>query len=139
MRIDCHDDLKADVSMSPLIDCVFLLLIFFLVASMFRKVDRDIDVSLPVSESAIKMRPASDNVVIGITVAGDVFFEGAPSSMNDVHEHLKHLAATDRERRVRLDADADAPIFKVVEVLDACQFRGLNNVSIRAYDESYNR
>ncbi len=139
MQIAMNDEARAEVSMSPLVDCVFLLLIFFLVATMFKKDDRDIDVNLPNSNSAIKLRPDDNNIVVGIDAAGQVYFEGAPSSMNNLHASLENTAYLDPGRRIRLDADADAPIFKVVEVLDACQFRGLNNVAIRTYDESYNR
>lgn len=139
MRISIDDDLKAEVSMAPLIDCVFLLLVFFLVATMFKKDNRDIDVNLPTSKSAVKIRPDDNNIVIGIDARGRVYFEGAPSSMNNLHASLKYTAHFEPDRRIRFDADADAPIFKVVEVLDACQFYGLNNIAIRTYDESYNR
>ncbi len=139
MRIQSTDDVKAEVSMSPLIDCVFLMLIFFLVATMYKKRDRDIDVDLPVSQSAVKVRPDDNNVVIGIDEEGKVYLEGAMTTMNDLHSALEATAQTELNRRIRLDADADAPIFKVVEVLDTCQFRGLNNLAIRTYDESYNR
>ena len=48
---------EPEVSMSPLIDCVFLLLIFFLVSTMTKVKNRDISVDLPTSESAIKLKP----------------------------------------------------------------------------------
>ena len=139
MMINQQNEIKAEVSMSPLIDCVFLLLIFFLVATMFKKQNRDIDINLPISRSAIKVRPDDRNVVIGIDESGNVFLEGARSSMNDLHAFLESIARNEPNRRIRLDADAGAPIFRVVEVLDTCQFRGLNNLSIRTYDETYNR
>ena len=48
---------EPEVSMSPLIDCVFLLLIFFLVSTMTKVKNRDIPVDLPTSQSAVKLKP----------------------------------------------------------------------------------
>ena len=125
--------------MGPLIDCVFLLLIFFLVATMFKKENRDIDITPPESESAEKLPPDDQQKVVGINGAGDVFWQGVPLTRTDLHMRLREIAASDPERRIRLDADADAPFEIVAEVLDMCQFRGLSNVGIRTYDDRYNR
>ena len=130
---------KPDVSMGPLIDCVFLLLIFFLVATMYKKEDRDINIVPPESESAEKLPPDDKQTVVGIDELGEVFWQGAPVSRTDLHARLRELAAEDTGRRIRLDADAAAPFEKIVEVLDLCQFRGLSNVGIRTYDDRYNR
>lgn len=124
--------------MSPLIDCVFLLLIFFLVATMFKKENRDINIVPPESESAVKLPPDDKQTVIGIDAEGEVFWQGAPVTRTDLHARLRTLAEEDPVRRIRLDADANAPFEKVVELLDRCQFRGLTNVGIRTYDDRYN-
>lgn len=139
MRMVVEDDEKAEVSMGPLIDCVFLLLIFFLVATMLKKEDRDIDITPPVSQSAVKLPPDDKVLVIGINESGELFWQGAPSSLNELHERLKQVAAATPDRRIRLDADQATPFHRVVEVLNACQFRGLTNVGIRTYDKHYNR
>ncbi|MCB1134025.1 MAG: biopolymer transporter ExbD [Verrucomicrobiae bacterium] len=139
MKIDLQDNEHPEVSMSPLIDCVFLLLIFFLVASMTKVKDKDISVDLPKSEAAIKLRPHNDQVVIGITTDSEIYWEGAPCTTNFLLEQLRDLCVTDPERQIRIDMDQDAPFGRFVEVMDACQFYGLGNVGIRTYDESYNR
>lgn len=138
MRMIEEQTEDAEVSMSPLIDCVFLLLIFFLVATMLKQVDKDIDISLPDSGSAVKLPAEDDTLVIGIDATGGLYYEGAPTGRNDLHQYLREVAIATPERRIRLDADAAAPFHRVVEVLDACQFRGLNNVGIRTYDDQYN-
>ncbi len=125
--------------MGPLIDCVFLLLIFFLVATMYKKKDRDIDIVPPESSSAVKLPPDDDQLVIGINEIGEVYLQGDPISRTNLHAELRSLAEIDPERRVRLDAHFATPFEKVVEVLDACKFRGLANVGIRTYDDRYNR
>ena len=138
MRMRGRQRPDAEVSMGPLIDCVFLLLIFFLVATMMKKEDRDINILPPESSSAVKLPPDDDQVVVGIDFDGEVYWMGSPVSRTDLHERLKTQSIEDPERRIRLDADAEAPFESVVEVLDLCQFRGLSNVGIRTYDEKYN-
>jgi biopolymer transport protein ExbD len=125
--------------MSPLIDSVFLLLIFFLVATMFKKEDRDINILPPLSESAVRLPPDDKQMVVGIDAEGEVFWQGTAVSRTDLHARLRTLSIEEASRRVRLDADAEAPFEAVVEVLNLCQFRGLGNVGIRTYDERYNR
>ena len=129
---------KPDVSMGPLIDCVFLLLIFFLVATMYKKDNRDINIVPPESESAVKLPPDDKQTALGIDESGQVFWQGASITRTDLNARLRRLAVEHPERRIRLDADANAPFEKVVEILDLCQFRGLSNVGIRTYDDRYN-
>jgi biopolymer transport protein ExbD len=57
----------------------------------------------------------------------------------DLHARLRIQAADDPERRIRVDADAEAPFELVVEILDLCQFRGMGNIGIRTYDDRYNK
>lgn len=125
--------------MSPLIDAVFLLLIFFLVATMYKKDNRDIAITPPESRSAVKLLPEDETLVLGIDQAGELFWQGQPATLNEYHERLRDLSLIDPEKRIRLDADAQTPFWKIAEVMDIMQFRGMHNVGIRTYDDRYNR
>lgn len=140
MRISDQDENEFDVSLSPLIDCVFLLLIFFLLTTMLKKDNRDIAIDLPVSRSALDL-PADDrNTVLGIDASGGVHFNGVPSDLNELRVALKEVYMYNgSDHQIRLDADADCPGHYVVEVLDLCQFIGLSNLAVRTFDEFYNR
>ena len=139
MSILTEPDDEADVSMSPLIDCVFLLLIFFLVSTMTRKEDRDIDVMLPQSTSAAKVMPSDDFLVIGVASEGDLYLDGEQVTLNQLHLSLREIGLDHPDQYIRLDADETTPLHRIVEVLDVCQFNNLSNVGIRTYDEFYNR
>ena len=139
MRITPPEEEDVGVDLSPLIDCVFLLLIFFLVSTMIKKDNKNIAIDLPISESAVQLRPDDNVMVLGIDAACNVYFEGAPATLTQLHENLRHVAMATPGIRIRLDADAITPIHRIIEVLDICQFRGLHNVGIRTYDQSYNR
>ncbi|HAR67189.1 MAG TPA: biopolymer transporter ExbD [Lentisphaeria bacterium] len=139
MGIPRDDDERAEVSLSPLIDCVFLLLIFFLVSTMTRKEQRDIDIVLPESVSAEKQLPRDEHLVIGLDREGAVCRDGQQTSLNQLHAELREIALRNPDQVIRLDADQATPVHKVVEILDLCQFNALSNVGIRTYDEHYNR
>jgi len=128
-----------EIPMAPLIDAVFLLLIFFLVATMFRKQEKDIDITPPESTSAMRVLPDDAVVAIGIDEQGKVYWQGETTSRTLLHERLRALAEEDPTRQIRLDADHRTPFRNVAEVLDIIRFRGMSNVGIRTYDDRYGR
>ena len=130
---------EAEVAMGPLIDAVFLLLIFFLVATISKEDDRDVDLTPPRSVSDVRMLPAKDQVVIGIDAAGELYWQGRPTTLGGLHDELRTIAEANPDQRIRLDTDEATPYGRVVEVLDLLQFRRLGNVGIRTYDDRYNR
>ena len=129
----------AEVMMSPMIDAVFLLLIFFLVATMLKKEDRDIDITPPESSSAVRLLPDDETLVLGVGREGEFYWQGVTLTLDDLHQRLREVAIDDPTRQVRLDADHQTPFVYVVQVLDLTQFNGMQNVGIRTYDSRYNR
>ena len=125
-----------DISMSPLIDCVFLLLIFFLVSSMTKVRNKDIPVELPASEAAVRLRPSDNQSVIGIDRQGAFYWNGQPCTTNFLLEQLRDLCIADPGRRIRIDMDRDTPFGRFAEVMDACQFYDLSNIGISAYERT---
>ena len=131
-----HDHDDPDISMSPLIDCVFLLLIFFLVSSMTKVRNKDIPVELPVSEAAVRLRPSDRKSVIGLDAQGAFYWNGQPCTTNFLLEQLRGLCVTDPGRRIRIDMDRNAPFGRFAEVMDACQFYDLSNIGISANERT---
>ncbi|MDR3220184.1 MAG: biopolymer transporter ExbD [Dysgonamonadaceae bacterium] len=130
---------EPEVSMSPLIDCVFLLLIFFLVSSMTKVKNKDIAVDLPISQSAIKLKPDDKQAIVGLDNLGNFYWDGQTCSTNFLHEQLRSICIENPDRRIRIDMDKDSPFGRFTEIMDACQFYNLSNIGIRTYDENYNR
>jgi len=138
-RNQALDDESDEIAITPLIDAVFLLLIFFLVSTMIKKLNRDIAIDLPESVSAERLSPAGDNRVIGINADGEVFYEGQPTTLQSLHRNIRALGIDDPGVQIRLDVDRATPTHRVIEVLDLCRFNNLFQVGIRTYDEFYNR
>jgi len=139
MRVRRSNTINPEVGMSPLIDAVFLLLIFFLVATMIKKEDRDIDITPPESRSAVKVKPDDDVLVLGVDPRGEFFLQGDPLSFEELRSRLRAVAMDTPDKRIRFDADAKTPYYRVLQVTNQLQFLGLDNVGIRTYDDRYNR
>lgn len=135
MKIDLSDEEPMEVQMAPLIDCVFLLLIFFLVATTLKKIDRELPLELPESAAAVAAPRDEAMLVIALDAEGGLYLDGSPASTGMLHEQLRELGASDPERKIRIEGDRAAPFESLVEVLDLCNFEGLSNVRIRAQDE----
>jgi biopolymer transport protein ExbD len=123
-----------DVQMAPLIDCVFLLLIFFLVGATLKKSHREMELELPVSAAATKTKSETDTLIIEVARDGTVYLESEPLSKHLLLKRVREAAREAPNRRVRVDADRAAAFMHVCHLLDLLQFEGLNNVGVRTRD-----
>lgn len=123
---------SANVDMGPLIDMVFILLIFFVVTTNFNR-QTGVDVSKPKAQSAISQGQKS--MLIGITREGTIHVHGRQVSI----DRLKTLVAQETAKRPDLTiviiADQEAEIGKAVQVMDQCSLAGAQKVSIAADKE----
>lgn len=114
------------VDISPLIDVVFILLIFFIVTSVFIK-ETGVDIDKP---TAISAQNLSNNIVlIAITEQGDVVFDGSNIGVVGVRPLLEQILLAG-EKSVVIQADKSVPTALLVEVLDQAKLAGASNVNI---------
>lgn len=133
-----RDEEDVEVSMSPLIDCVFLLLIFFLVTAMLKKPNKDINIDLPTSNAAVEMDP-NDDTVIGLDEQGRYYLDGVATNKMEMRRQLEFIAMTNPNQGIRLDCDKKTKYRHLAEILDLCNFYQINNVGFRTYDQNYNQ
>ncbi len=131
MRVRLDQDDDVEVQMAPLIDCVFLLLTFFLVATTLKRIEKELPLDLPEAAASVSRRVEDDLTIVSIDWQGNLYLGSEPVGQGFLLETLRDLAATDRHHRVRLDADRNAPVWAAVQVLDMCNFEGLDNVGIK--------
>ncbi|MFO7655124.1 MAG: biopolymer transporter ExbD [Candidatus Krumholzibacteriia bacterium] len=124
---------RVDINMGPLIDMVFLLLIFFVVTTSFVK-EAGIDVQRSTAQTAeVKER---GNVMIGVSAEGQVFFEGKQVDVRSVRGLVERALAEDPESGVVVVADKASETGTVVQVMDQCRLAGAQTVSLAARRES---
>ncbi len=128
MRINLQDDEGIEVQMAPLIDCVFLLLIFFLVASTLKKIERELPLELPDAVLAAQEVPASDILTVSIDAQGRFYLGADPITVTILHEQLRQAAAENKDQPLRINADRTTPWHAVVQVLELAKFEGLTDV-----------
>jgi biopolymer transport protein ExbD len=121
-----------DIPLGPLIDMVFLLLIFFAVTTSFVK-EAGIDVQKATASTAeIK---GTANILIGLTPEGDVYFEGKRIDIRSVRAHIERALAEDPQSGVVIVADKRSETGAVVTVMDQCRLAGAKDVSLAAKRE----
>ena len=139
MRSRLGDEDELVVDMAPLIDCVFLLLIFFLVATTLKKLDRELQVQLPDALKAVDTKLSPDTVVVGLDAEGQLYLRAEPVTIDQFHEKLKSTANTNPDARVRIDADRNASYDDIIHIIDQCQFWGLNDIGFHLRDSGRGR
>ncbi len=137
MRIDLGEDETPEIGLIALIDCIFFLLMFFMVATSFKQQDvkkkeKDIAIVLPTASATLVAAEAAKTapLVIGIDAQGGLFLDGQRTSLQALHDRLRDEAARSPGRPVRIDGDRRAAYQHIVHVLDLCQFEGLTQVAM---------
>lgn len=140
MRIDLTDHEEPEIGLVAMIDCIFFLLMFFMLATTFKeqetmKKQKELQVQLPTAEASV-VRPGSseDALVIGVDRSGALFVDTRPVTVQQLHTILAREAAADPQRRIRIDGDRNASYQHIVRVLDLCQLDGLVNVAMHTRD-----
>ncbi|GAB6094689.1 biopolymer transporter ExbD [Desulfatiferula olefinivorans] len=118
-----------ELNMTPLIDMIFILLIFFLVTTSFVK-ESGVDVQRPVAESAETRESA--NLVIGIDAEGQVWIQGKHIDVRSVRPRMRQYILETPKGSVVIAADKMSTTDTLIQVLDACRLAGVGNISIAA-------
>ena len=120
-----------DINMSPLIDVVFLLLIFFVVTTVFVE-ETGVDIQQPKAASATELE--RNSILIALTDDGQIMYGGRQVSLNGIRGIVSQQL---REKQVPviLIGDEKAQIRKLVSLIDECKLAGAKQVSIAAKHE----
>ena len=124
---------KPRIEMLPLIDIVFLLLVFFIYAMLSMAVHHSLPVSLPVS-SATEIR-TEVNLTITVNDNGEIFLDNKRVSQDDLQAFLlkeKQKETDNKSVQVDLFADEALSYQELYRVLDIIRTAGISNVSLQA-------
>ncbi|MDQ6958960.1 MAG: biopolymer transporter ExbD [Mariprofundaceae bacterium] len=116
------------VDITPLVDVVFLMLIFFMVSTSF-KVASSLKLELPASTSQEQVTDAKE-VVISINTKGQFYVQDEPVSDGALRKRILNVTKGDPNMRAVLRADADSQYKRVVFVLDVLRQLGMGKVAI---------
>ncbi len=135
MRVRRPNDEEVTMNMAPLIDVVFQMLIFFMVATTYgnQALEKELDLDLPTAESG-EEAAKRDEVVINLMRDGRIVVDGTDHTRDSLMRLLAEVARADAETPVTIRGDKASMLESVVSILDACRLTGLSNLGVMTLD-----
>ncbi|MEQ8819984.1 MAG: biopolymer transporter ExbD [Sumerlaeia bacterium] len=121
-----EESTEASVDMSPLIDCVFILLIFFIVTTVFVE-ETGVEVDKPQAASSVQLEKTS--ILIALTDKGQVVYGGREIGISGVQPLVKRMLQTE-DVPVIVQADVAAESGMLVRIIDEAKLGGAQKVSV---------
>jgi len=131
---DPFADEDQGLNLTPMIDVVFLLLIFFMLATTFMDPERDINLDLPKASDIGTSAEQSEELVINVMRDGSVVVGGAQLDDNGLLATLRQAALKDAERQVTIRGDRMTMHENIVKCMNLCGTAGLSNLAISTID-----
>ena len=130
MKINIERNRKPRIEMLPLIDIVFLLLVFFIYAMLSMAVHRGMPIDLPTSTNA----KTDKQLVVSVTVTADgtIYVDKEPVLLSRLAARLRGISTSARETGVQLFADQHLSYQHLFRVLDQIRKAGLSRISLQA-------
>jgi biopolymer transport protein ExbD len=125
------DEEEATIDMTPMLDVVFIMLIFFIVTASFVK-EAGIDVNRPEAATAVKKDRA--NILVAISEKGDIWINKRKIDVRAVQANIERLYAENPQGTVVIQADRKATTDVLIKVMDAARAAGIEDVSIAAQE-----
>ncbi|GJM10994.1 MAG: biopolymer transporter ExbD [Lysobacteraceae bacterium] len=126
-RHSSEDD--SEINITPMLDIVFIMLIFFIVTTSFVK-EAGIDVSRPTASTA--EQKTKGNVMIAINANGDIWMQKRRIDLRAVRANVERAHAENPEGSVVIIADKRSETGVLVEVMDQVKLAGIEAISVAA-------
>ena len=122
---------ESEINITPMLDVVFIMLIFFIVTASFVK-EAGIDVNRPDAQTAELKEKA--NILIAITAQNHIFVDRRRVDPRAVRANIERLHAENPQGTVVIQADKEAKTETLIQVMDASRQAGVFDVAIAAQD-----
>ena len=129
MKFRNHKLPPAELQLAPMLDVVFQLLLFFLVAFEFQRSELDMKVQVPSAQEGADPKRARGEIIVNVRENGEVVVENQTMTQQQLREKLTAIAKQHENQPIRLRGDAKCEYQTIVEVIDTCQKAGIWNIS----------
>ena len=126
-----QEDEAEEINMTPMLDVVFIMLIFFIVTASFVK-EAGIDVNRPEAATTVKKERA--NILVAISDQGEIWINKRQIDVRAVQANIERLKADNPQGSVVIQADKKATTETLIKVMDASRAAGVFDVSIAAQE-----
>jgi biopolymer transport protein ExbD len=133
MRLRRKEQTVDSIDISPLIDCVFLLLIFFMVTTTFVK-DMKLELDRPSAASASMV---NEEKVIRVYIDSnrEVYVDNQPIKVWAMQSKLRDLLRSSTKKAVLVVSDSEIPVESLIDVIDECKMSGAEDVAVSTNKE----
>jgi len=130
MPLKTHRDEQPTLNLTPMIDVVFLLIIFFMVGTKFSEMERQMELQVPEVSDASALTPAPEKKVVNVYRDGQVTLDRQPVSLEELTNRLASARSQYRDLGVLIRGDATGTFQRVADVLNACKRAGVAEMGI---------
>lgn len=134
MRVKKPEEEPFEIMLIPMIDCMLVIIIFFLVATTLKNHDKILPLDLPTANAALQVEQPPDLFIIGVDKQGVPYLSNGefvgPVDTERLHQRIRQVARANPNQRVRIDGDRATRFEDIVRIVDICQFEGLKNVGL---------
>jgi len=120
------------IQLAPLIDIVFLTLVFFMTTAIYSSLESEIDIALPTADSAKQTERTAGEIYINIRSGGQIIVHDKERSIDELQDILLRMSEHFPGGGVIIRGDEEAVLGRVVEVLDCCKKADIQNISFAA-------
>ena len=113
------------IDLTPIIDMVFLLLIFFLVATTFHQTEREMQVALPAATSAGPISATLREIIVNVDAEGQIIVNGRTIEPSELRSLIERAVAANPEQKVTVRGDRRTAYVNIIRVLDVCKGSGV--------------
>lgn len=131
-RIFKKKEEESAIDLTPMLDVVFIMLIFFIVTTSFVK-ESGIDVSRPSAKTAKKKQRAS--ILVAINQSGEIWIQRRKVDIRSVRANIERLHAESPEGTVVIQADKRSKTGLLVDVMDQIRLAGVENIAVSASEK----
>ena len=131
-RLFARSEEESSIDLTPMLDVVFIMLIFFIVTTSFVK-ESGIDVSRPSAKTAEQKQRAS--ILVAITHSGEIWIQRRKVDIGSVRANIERLHAESPEGTVVIQADKRSKTGLLVTVMDQIKLAGVDRISIAASEQ----
>jgi len=129
MKFQTNEPKKAEFQLAPMVDVVFLLLIFFISTMQLTQSERELNVSVPVAEEGADPQQSIGEIIINVRDNGEVVIDQVVMNRTQLFNKLKRLASVYKNQAIRIRGDEKVKYQKIVDVISICQKAGIPNIS----------
>ncbi|MCA8987115.1 MAG: biopolymer transporter ExbD [Planctomycetaceae bacterium] len=118
------------LNLTPMIDIVLLLIIFFMVGTKFSDAERQFEIELPTVADALPLTELPDELIVSIAKTGEMFLGDQLITLQELEVELKVAKARYAEQAVVVRGDAEGRYQSIMDVLAVCHRVGVTNLSL---------